>query len=78
MSSKSSLFLTNDNEHFYEECNEPHYKQKPYNASNFKGYTIVLEMAKKNIDIVCNDDEDLIIELKPGSELYDLMLKMRE
>lgn len=78
MSSKATLFLTNDNEHFYEECNEPHYKQAPYKAENFEGYTIVLEMAKKNIEIVCNDDEDLIIELKPGSELYNLMLKMRE
>lgn len=73
MSSKSSLFLTRDNEHCYEECNEPHYKDDKFN-----GYTIVLEMSKRNISILCDDDEDLIIEIKPGSELYNHILKMKE
>lgn len=78
MSSKSTLFLTEDNEHFYEECNSPHYKQAPYNAENFEGYTLVLEMNKRNVKVVCNDDEDLILEIEPGSQLYKLLLKMRE
>lgn len=42
MSSRSTLFLTQDNEHCYEECNEPH-----FTANKFDGYTIVLEMEKK-------------------------------
>jgi len=72
MSSKSSLFLTKDNEHCYEDCNEPHYKD-----GKFIGDTITLEMDKKNIRIVANDDDDLIIEIDPGSELYDLIKMMR-
>lgn len=36
-------------------------------------------MDKKNIDILLNDEENLIIEIKnPDSELYQNMLKMRE
>lgn len=72
MSSKSTLFLTEDNEHCYFECNEPHY----YKENKFIGYTIYLEMSKKNIEIVCNDDEDLIIKIKPDSELYELIKLM--
>ena len=76
MSSKGTLFLTKDNEHFYDECNEPHYTRKPYTADNFIGYTVYLEMSKKNINIEVNDETDLIISIKPGSELYDLLMKM--
>jgi len=73
MSSKSSLFLTNDGEHFYEECNDPHYE-----GEKFTGFTLILEMCKKNIDIAVNDDKDLIIEIKPGSELYKRILKIKD
>jgi len=78
MSSKSSLFLTADNEHCYEECNSPHYKDNECKRESFEGYTIVLELSKKNIDIVTNDEDDLILEIKPGSELYKHILKMKE
>ena len=76
MSSKSSIFLTEDNEHCYYECNEPHYCKKPYIPENFIGDTIVLEMSKKNIKVICNDNEDLIIEILPGSELYKMIERM--
>ena len=69
MSTKSSLFLTKDNEHCYFDCNDPHYDKK----GNLIGYTITLEMSKQNIEIVCNDEEDLVIEIKPGSELYEFI-----
>lgn len=72
MSTKSSLFLTKDNEHCYTDCNEPNYKDGEY-----IGDTITLEMDKRNISIVCNDDMDLIIEIKPGSELYELIKMMK-
>ena len=74
MSTKSTLFLTNDNEHFYQECNEPHYKDEKW-----IGDTLVLEMSKRNINILFNDEEDLVIEItNPESELYKHMIKMRE
>ena len=74
MSTKTTLFLTNDNEHFYQEGNEPHSKK-----GKWIGDTLVLEMSKKNINILINDDEDLVIEItNPESELYNNMLKMRE
>jgi hypothetical protein len=74
MSTKSTLFLTNINEHFYEEGNEPHYKD-----GKWIGNTLVLEMSKENINILINDDEDLVIEItNPESELYKHMMKMRE
>lgn len=77
MSSKTSLFLTKDNEHCYEEGNEPLF-QITESGTKFVGYTIVLEMSKCNINIICNDDEDLIIEIIPGCELYNNILKMKE
>lgn len=73
MSSKSSLFLTRDNEHCYEDCNQPFTN----NEGDYIGDTITLEMSKKNIRIICNDEDDLIMEIDPGSELYDLIKMMR-
>lgn len=74
MSTKSSLFLTKDNEHCYSDCNDPHYDEK----GTFIGDTITLEMSKQNIEIICNDEEDLVIEIKPGSELYEFIKLMDE
>ena len=71
MSSKSSLFLTGDNEHCYEECNEQHYEDGLY--SN----TIYLEMLKKNIDF-WEDDEYIVIKIEPGSELYNMIQRMND
>lgn len=55
MSTKSTIFLTKSNEHFYNEC---------LNDS------IVMEFDKNNIDILCNNNEDLVIEIKPNTELW--------
>lgn len=74
MSTKSTLFLTNNNEHFYQEGNKPCYKD-----GKRIGCTLVLEMSKENINILLNDDKDLVIEItNPESELYKHMIKMRE
>ena len=47
-------------------------------TKEYIGSTIVLEMDKKNIRIVCNDESDLIIEIDPGSELYERIKMMRD
>lgn len=74
MSSKNTIFYTNDNEHFYEEGNEPHYEN-----NNWIGDTLVLEMSKKNINILINDDDDLVIEfINPKSELYKNLLRTKK
>lgn len=73
MSTKASLFLTNDaDEHCYFDSSQPVYKD-----GKFLDDTITLELNKKNIRIMCNDYEYLIIEIDPGSELYELIKMMR-
>jgi len=72
MSTKSSLFLTKDNEHCYTDGNEPCEKD-----GIFIGDTITLEMSKRNIIIICDDEDDLVIEIAAGSELYDLIKMMK-
>ena len=74
MSTISTLFLTKDNEHFYQELGYPIYKD-----GKIVGYPLVLEMDKENIKIVSNDDESLVIEItNPDSELYKHLMKMKE
>ena len=72
MSTKNSLFLTKDNEHCYADCSQPNYNER----GDYIGDTITLEIDKKNIEIITNDEDDLIIEIKPGSELYELIKTM--
>ena len=73
MSTKASLFLTNDaNEHCYFDASQPVYKDGEYLDD-----TITLELNKKNIRIIANDDEYLIIEIDPGSEIFELIKMMR-
>ena len=63
MSTKSSIFLTNDQEHCYVDTTDN---------------TIVLEMDRENIKIIHLDDDDLIVEIKPGCELYDLINSIKQ
>lgn len=72
MSTKSSLFLTKDNEHCYTDCNKPNYKDGEY-----IGDAITIEFDKKNIEIVADDNECLVIEIEAGSELYELVKMMK-
>jgi len=66
MSSITTKFITKDNEHCYEDVNESYYKD-----DKFIGNVITIEMNKKNIEIICNNENELIVEIKPGSELYE-------
>lgn len=61
MSSKISIFLTEDNEHWYRDCDDN---------------TFVLEFSKNNISILLNDGDDLVIGIKPGTELYSYLKKI--
>lgn len=63
MSTKSTIFLTNDNEHCYIELLDNE---------------IVMEFDKKNIDILINDDEELVIAIKNNTELHKLIGLIKE
>jgi len=68
MSSKSTILLTNDNEHWYNDCSEP--------LTGIKD-AITLEFSKKNIRIDLNDNEDLVISIiNPNCEIYDVLSKL--
>ena len=63
MSTKSTIILTNDNEHWFHDCAEPLTSAKD---------VIVLEFKKENIRIDVNDEEELIIVLiNPESDIYN-------
>jgi hypothetical protein len=69
MSSISTIILTNDNEHWFNDCSEPLTKlgEKHKDA-------ITLEFSKKNIRIDLNDDDDLVITIiNPNCEIYDII-----
>jgi hypothetical protein len=73
MSTKSTILLTNNKEHWYNDCSEPltGANEKPYKD------VITLEFSKKNIRIDLNDDEDLVISIvNPNCEIYDVLSKL--
>lgn len=66
MSTKSTIILTQDDEHFYEDCSE--YLET---KSGETKQGIVLEFSKSNIEILMNDSDDLIIMLNNAdSEIF--------
>lgn len=76
MSSKSSIILTNDNEHWYKDCFDYLISQsgKDYSA-------ITMEFDRKNAEIVENEsDEDYFtIRIKnPDSELYKIISNIKQ
>lgn len=64
MSSKSTIILTDDNEHWYSDCNEP---------NGELGDTVTIHFLKSNIEVICDDEDDLIFTLKPGSHIADII-----
>ena len=62
MSTKSTIILTDENEHLYHDGTDG---------------TIVLEMAVKNFKVLINDKEGIVIEIQNnGSELHDFFNKL--
>lgn len=69
MSSKSTILITKDNEHWYTDCNEP--------LEDYK-YAITLEFDKKNIRVDANDEDDLVITIiNSKSEIYKAIEKLK-
>lgn len=72
MSTRSTLFLTRDNEHCYYETSSPYKNEK----GEFIGWDIHLEIDSKNLVHAESDDESTYIVVKPGSEIYKLIERM--
>ena len=71
MSSRSSLLLTNKNEHWYEETNQPRYKE-----GKLEGFDIDIEI--DNDTIVSHElceDEGLFLTIKGDSHLAKILCK---
>lgn len=72
MSTKSSIILTSQNEHWYMDSSEPLEDQNGERKD-----AITLEFSKENIRIDTNDNEDLIITItNPDSQIYELFESM--
>jgi hypothetical protein len=74
MSSLKTIFLTRDNEHCFVDMGE--WVSHPQNESE-KGYPIILEMSKQNVSIEINNEHDLVISIKPGTELHDIFKQIK-
>lgn len=72
MSTKSSVILTNDNEHIYFDCSTYVVKKD----SDIPGKGIVFEFHKKNIELYLNDEDDLCFEITKDSEIYRFFEKI--
>lgn len=72
MSTKSSLFLTSDNEHCYSDCSLPH---TDGNGEHI-GDEIVIEFNYRNITNIYQDEDSISLGIKPGTEIYDLITLM--
>lgn len=76
MSSKSTIFLTEDNEHCYTDCNDPITKD-----GKWIGDVLTIEIDGANINSKTTDlsDGSLVIELdNPESEIYKLIMSLKK
>jgi hypothetical protein len=64
MSSKTTIFLTEDNEHCYLDGSQP---DRP----------LVLEMSDENIVILVNDNDGVVIQIRPNCQLYEIIKKLK-
>lgn len=70
MSSKSTIILTEDNEHWYNDGSEP-LADNPYRDA------ITLEFSKRNVRLDLNDSEDIVITVtNPDSEIYKILSEL--
>lgn len=69
MSLNTTIFLTSDNEHCYINGNDKIYDKN----GSYIGSPIILELDKSNIEIVTNNENDLIIEITPGTDIYNII-----
>ncbi|MCP4392783.1 MAG: hypothetical protein GY804_00680 [Alphaproteobacteria bacterium] len=62
MSTKSSIFLTKDNEHWYYEHTDD---------------SITIEIDRENIQCDCSDSNDVLLEIKKGCDLWNYLSQLR-
>jgi hypothetical protein len=73
MSSKSSIILTDCNEHWYNDCSE-YIESKDGSEKQL----ITMEFSKSNIRIDLNDNEDLVISIiNPDCEIYKIISNLK-
>ncbi len=60
MSSKGTIFLTADNEHWYHDCNDD---------------SITIEIKRENVQWDGSDESEFIIEIKPNCDLWENIMK---
>jgi hypothetical protein len=65
MSTRSTLILTNDNEHWYKETNSPRYDDQ----DKFIGWDVEIDINDKNIMWHDEDDGSTSITIKGGSQI---------
>ena len=74
MSSKNTLFLTEDNEHAYLDCSEQ-YPDKNGDSQD----ALTIEFDKKNIRIDMNNEGELVLTIiNVDSDLYKIMSKLKD
>lgn len=61
MSTKSSIILTDDDEHWYIEHNDGH---------------IYIELAGKNFFVEDNDEDGMVLKIKEGTHLHKILMLM--
>ena len=73
MSSKSTIFLTSDEEHCYFDCSEAMTDQQGERKD-----AITIEFSKDNIRVDCNDTYDLVVTIiNPDSDLYKIFENLK-
>lgn len=72
MSSKSTLILSEDNEHWYEETNS----SRCTRHGKFVGFDIVIEIDKKNIVDRDESSNDIVFTIKGDSDLAKRLSKL--
>lgn len=75
MSAHRTIFLTENNEHCYDDCLEARYDR--HNV--YKGNAIVLELDKSHCEVIHNNETDLIIQFNdPDSQIYKLIASLKD
>lgn len=73
MSTRSTIFLTKDNEHCFDDCRAEHDK-----FGNVIEYFIDLEVSQKNGEIVYNDEESFCVRIYPDTDLHANITRAKE
>lgn len=73
MSTKSTIFLTKDNEHCFRDCG-----YELDNKGNYVTDFIDFEMNKENISIIHDKEDFLVVRIFPNTDLHKCLLNAEE